>query len=48
MFTRVLGIFLGCTVSPVAELNALSVLGPRRMLVTKAALDTIRERATAS
>jgi len=34
------------TVSPVAELNALAVLTPRKMLVTKAALDAIKERAT--
>ena len=31
------------TVSPVAELNALNVLQPRRMLMTKAALDAIEE-----
>ena len=37
----------GVSVSPVAGLNALSVLSPRRMLVTKAALDAIRQRATA-
>ncbi len=36
------------SVSPVSDLNALSVLMPRRMLVTKAALDTIRQRAVAS
>jgi large subunit ribosomal protein L4 len=36
----------GVSVSPVAGLNALSVLSPRRMLVTKAALDAIRQRAT--
>jgi large subunit ribosomal protein L4 len=35
------------SVSPVAELNALSVLAPRRMLVTKAALDSIKQRASA-
>jgi len=35
----------GVTVSPVADLNALVVLKPRRMLVTKAAIDVIRERA---
>lgn len=35
----------GVTVSPVADLNALAVLMPRRMLVTKAAIDAIRERA---
>src|SRR5439155_25378319 len=34
------------TVSPVAELNALAVLKPRKMLITKAALDAIKERAT--
>jgi len=34
------------TVSPVADLNALAVLVPRKMLVTKAALDAIKERAT--
>jgi large subunit ribosomal protein L4 len=33
------------TISPVAELNVLSVLQPRRMLVTKAALDTLRQKA---
>ena len=33
------------TVSPASDLNALSVLAPRRMLVTKAALDSIRQRA---
>jgi large subunit ribosomal protein L4 len=32
------------TVLPVAELNALAVLTPRKMLVTKAALDAIKER----
>jgi len=35
------------TVSPVAELNALSVLQPRRMLVTKEALDAICRKAQA-
>jgi len=35
------------SVSPVADLNALSVLSPRRILVTKAALDVIRERHAA-
>jgi large subunit ribosomal protein L4 len=34
------------SVSPVSDLNALSVLSPRRMLVTKAALDAIQERTT--
>ena len=33
------------TVSPVADLNALAVLTPRKMLVTKAALDAIKERS---
>ncbi len=32
------------SVAPVAELNAYSVLSPRKLLVTKAALDAIRER----
>jgi len=35
------------TVSPVAELNALAVLRPRRMLVTKDALDAICQKAHA-
>jgi len=38
----------GVTVSPVADLNALAILAPKRMLVTKAALDALRERAKAS
>ena len=33
------------TVSPVADLNALAVLTPRKMLVTKAALDAIKDRS---
>jgi len=33
------------TISPVSELNALSILQPRRMLVTRAALDAIRQKA---
>jgi large subunit ribosomal protein L4 len=33
------------TVSPVAGLNALNVLLPRKMLVTRAALDSLRQRA---
>jgi large subunit ribosomal protein L4 len=33
------------TVSPVADLNVLGVLQPRRMLVTKQALDAIREKS---
>lgn len=35
------------SISPVSELNALAVLAPRKLLVTKAALDAIRERAEA-
>jgi large subunit ribosomal protein L4 len=34
------------TVSPVADLNALAVLAPRKMLVTRAALDAIKDRST--
>lgn len=37
----------GVTISPVAELNALTVLRPRKLLVTRAALDAIRQRAAA-
>lgn len=33
------------TISPVADLNALSILTPRKLLVTKAALDAIKERS---
>ena len=33
------------TVAPVSDLNALLVLQPKRMLVTRAALDQIKERA---
>ena len=33
------------TVSPVSDLNALSLLSPRRVLITKAALDALRARA---
>src|SRR5262245_24440935 len=35
------------TVSPVGELNALAVLQPQKMLITKAALDAIKEKAGA-
>ncbi len=35
------------TVAPVSELNALSILSPRRMLVTRAALDAIKQRESA-
>jgi large subunit ribosomal protein L4 len=35
----------GVEVSSAADLNALSILKPHRMLVTKAALDGIKERA---
>jgi large subunit ribosomal protein L4 len=34
------------TVYPVGDLNALAVLQPRKMLVTRAALDAIKERAS--
>ncbi len=37
----------GVSVVPVAELNALSVLSPRRLLMTKSALDAFREKAAA-
>src|SRR5437660_4753194 len=33
------------TVSPVGELNALAVLQPRKLLITRAGLDAIKERA---
>jgi large subunit ribosomal protein L4 len=33
------------TVSPVSDLNALAVLKPRKLLVTRAALDAIKDRA---
>ena len=33
----------GVTVQPVRQLNALSVLSPRKMLVTKDALDKIKD-----
>ena len=36
----------GVSVLPVAELNALNVLHPRRLLMTTAALDALREKAT--
>ena len=36
------------SVSPVSELNALSVLRPRRVLFTKAALDAFRKNAAGS
>jgi large subunit ribosomal protein L4 len=35
------------TVSPVSDLNALTVLQPRKMLITRAALDAIKERGKA-
>ena len=38
----------GVTVSPVSDLNALSVLTPRHMLITKGALDRLRDMAAAS
>ena len=36
------------TVSPAAELNALSLLSSRRLLITTAALDQIKQRAAAA
>jgi large subunit ribosomal protein L4 len=36
------------TVSPVGELNALAVLTPRKLLITRAALDVIKERGKAA
>ncbi len=36
------------TISPVGELNALNVLKPRRLLMTKAAMEWLREKAAAS
>jgi large subunit ribosomal protein L4 len=38
----------GVTVSPVRDLNALAVLKPRRMLVTREALDRIKDGSFAS
>ena len=35
------------TVSPVSGLNALNMLAPRRVLITKAALDAVRSRGSA-
>jgi large subunit ribosomal protein L4 len=35
----------GVTISPVSDLNALNVLSPRRLLVTKKALDLIKSKA---
>jgi large subunit ribosomal protein L4 len=35
------------TISPVDQLNALAILKPRRMLVTKAALDALKSRVPA-
>jgi large subunit ribosomal protein L4 len=37
----------GVTVAPVSDLNALNVLSPRRLLVTKAALDSIKQKSVA-
>ena len=39
---------VGVSVAPVAELNALAVLQPKKLVVTKAALDAIRDRFRAS
>ncbi len=38
----------GVSVSPVAELNAWSILRPRSIVITKAALDALRESAKAA
>jgi len=35
----------GITISPVSDLNALNVLSPRRMLITRAALDAVKAKA---
>jgi large subunit ribosomal protein L4 len=34
----------GCTVSTVSDLNALAVLRPRKLVVTREALDWIKSR----
>jgi len=34
------------SVAPAAELNTLSVLSARRLLITTTALDAVKERAT--
>lgn len=36
----------GCTVSPVSDLNALIILRPRKLVVTKDALDWLQSRAS--
>ncbi len=38
----------GVTILPVANLNALDVLRPRRMLMTRSALEAFRDRVTAN
>ena len=38
----------GVTVSPVSDLNALNVLTPRHMLITKGALEQLQAQAAAS
>ena len=35
------------SVSPVADLNALGILMPKKLLVTREALDAIKQRSTA-
>jgi large subunit ribosomal protein L4 len=37
----------GCTVSPVSDLNALIVLRPRKLVMTKDALDWLKSKASA-
>jgi large subunit ribosomal protein L4 len=36
----------GCTVSPVSDLNALTILRPKKLVVTKEALDWLASRAS--
>jgi large subunit ribosomal protein L4 len=38
----------GVSVKPVAELNALELLAPRRVLMTTAALDAFRQKPAAA
>ncbi|MCY2996548.1 MAG: 50S ribosomal protein L4 [Planctomycetota bacterium] len=37
----------GLTISPVSDLNALSILRPRKLVLTREALDWIKSRASA-
>ncbi|XZE18967.1 50S ribosomal protein L4 [Pirellulaceae bacterium SH449] len=36
----------GCTISPVSDLNALTILRPKKLVVTKDALDWLQSRAS--